>query len=65
VILENEESARKNLVIEALRSCGGNVTQAAKVLGVSRVTVWNRMKRYGIDLKRVIENHNSSPSSDF
>jgi transcriptional regulator of acetoin/glycerol metabolism len=24
------------------------------MLGISRVTVWNRMKKYGIDLNKVI-----------
>lgn len=29
---------------------GGNRTAAARILGVTRVTVWNRMKRFGIQL---------------
>ena len=48
-----DERARAELVT-ALEQCGGNQTEAAKILGVSRVTVWNRMKRYGIDLKSVV-----------
>jgi two-component system, NtrC family, response regulator HydG len=48
------ERASSRQVIEALRLCQGNITRAAKMLGVSRVTVWNRMKRYGIDVKRVV-----------
>jgi two-component system, NtrC family, response regulator HydG len=51
-----EEKASREQVIAALRQSQGNITQAAKLLGVSRVTVWHRMKRYGIDLKRVVEN---------
>ena len=39
-------------LIEALQETGGNQTQAARILGVNRVTVWNRMRKYGIDLKR-------------
>ncbi len=46
--------AEKEALIQALRQTGGNQTQAAKVLGINRVTVWNRMKKYGIDLKRVL-----------
>ena len=34
------------------RKCNGHLTQAAQVLGVSRVTVWNQMKRYGVHLER-------------
>ncbi len=33
---------------EALRPFNGNRTRAARYLGVSRVTVWNRIKKYGL-----------------
>ena len=33
----------------------GNQSVAAEILGVSLVTVWNRMKRLGISYKRQIE----------
>ena len=39
---------QKQELIKALQESGGNQTRAAKMLGVSRVTVWNRMKRFGI-----------------
>lgn len=42
-----EERQRQELLV-ALRRTGGNQSKAAKLLGVSRVTVWNRMKRLGI-----------------
>jgi two-component system, NtrC family, response regulator HydG len=35
-------------LIEALRLSKGNKTEAAKILGIHRMTVWNRMKKYGI-----------------
>jgi transcriptional regulator of acetoin/glycerol metabolism len=38
-------------LIDALRQTGGNQTQASKILGVHRMTVWNRMRKYGISLK--------------
>jgi two-component system response regulator HydG len=41
-------------LIEALRKTNGNQTQAARLLGINRVTDWNRMKKYGIDLKKVL-----------
>jgi len=45
----NEKKERqKRELVDALKSAGGNQTQAARILGVSRVTVWNRMKRFGI-----------------
>jgi transcriptional regulator with GAF, ATPase, and Fis domain len=44
----------REALIEALRRAGGNQSQAARMLGISRVTVWNRMKKYGIDLNKVV-----------
>ncbi|KPJ77787.1 MAG: Fis family transcriptional regulator [Deltaproteobacteria bacterium SG8_13] len=37
-------------LLEALRKAGGNQSEAARILGVSRVTVWKRIKKYGIRL---------------
>ncbi len=44
---QSNEDLRKTLV-EALEMAGGNQSQAAKILGVSRVTVWKRMKKFGV-----------------
>ena len=44
------KEGRKKM-IETLRQVGGNQSEAARILGVSRVTVWKRIKKYGIDLK--------------
>lgn len=40
--------AKKSELIEALNKTGGNQSEAARILEISRVTVWNRMKRFGI-----------------
>jgi transcriptional regulator of acetoin/glycerol metabolism len=48
-------SPEKNALIEALRRANGNQTQAARLLGINRVTVWNRMRKYGVDLKKVLQ----------
>jgi transcriptional regulator with PAS, ATPase and Fis domain len=45
---------KKKQLIEALESTGGNQSRAAEILGISRVTVWNRMKRYGITAQKKI-----------
>jgi PAS domain S-box-containing protein len=37
-------------LLEALKQTSGNQTEAAKLLGVSRITVWKRMKKYQIML---------------
>ncbi len=39
-------------LVDVLRQAGGNQSKAAKMLGVSRVTVWKRMKKLGIDIKQ-------------
>jgi PAS domain S-box-containing protein len=43
-----EEKAQ---LIEALRKANGNQSRAAGILGVHRMTVFNRMRKYGIRLK--------------
>jgi PAS domain S-box-containing protein len=48
------ENTEKKALIDALRKTNGNQTQAARLLGINRVTVWNRMKKYGIDLRKVL-----------
>jgi PAS domain S-box-containing protein len=40
----------RNLLVDTLREVGGNQSEAARILGVSRVTIWKRIKKYGIDL---------------
>lgn len=36
-------------IINALKSCNGNISEAAKILGVNRRTIYRRMDKYGID----------------
>lgn len=48
------EKDQKYELVEALRQSKGNKSQAARILGINRVTVLNRMRKYGIDLKRDI-----------
>jgi PAS domain S-box-containing protein len=43
------EEERKKL-IHTLHQVGGNQSEAARLLGVSRVTVWKRIKKYSINL---------------
>jgi two-component system response regulator HydG len=51
----NRKENKKSTLIQALRQAGGNQSEAARILGVSRVTVWNRIRQFGIDLKRSVE----------
>jgi two-component system, NtrC family, response regulator HydG len=41
---------KKSRLIEALKRARGNQTKAAEILGISRVTVWNQIKKYQIHL---------------
>ena len=50
----SSDQTEKASLIEALRQTKGNQSKAAKILGVNRMTVWNRMRKYQIDLKKEI-----------
>ena len=45
---------KKDELLLALRQSNGNQSEAARILGVNRVTVWNRIKKYNINLKTII-----------
>ncbi len=45
---------RRDKLLAALRACGGNQSQAAQQLNVSRVTIWKWIKKYGIDLAKEV-----------
>lgn len=47
-VVGGKEDRRRLELIEALTAADGNQSRAAELLGISRVTVWNRMKRYGL-----------------
>ncbi len=56
----SKEEIKKGQLLDALAKTRGNQSAAADLLGVSRVTVWNRMKRYGICCSRKVD-----AASDF
>ena len=41
-------TVEKEAILKALARLGGNVTRAARSLGISRATLQNKMKRYGL-----------------
>jgi len=50
-IKRRKENADKRLaLIKALREARGNRSETARILGVSRVTVWKQIRKYNIDL---------------
>ena len=46
-----DENGERENFLQLLRECGGNQSEVSRRLGVSRVTVWKRIKRFRIDLK--------------
>ncbi len=42
------EEVEKRHVAAVLAHTGGNVSQSARILGIDRVTLYNKMKRYGL-----------------
>jgi PAS domain S-box-containing protein len=50
----NLREIEKQELIEALEKADGNQSRAADLLGVSRVTVYNRMKRHGVNARRLV-----------
>ena len=49
---EQVEAFERGLVARALEAAGGNQSEAARRLGVSRVTLIDKMKKYGLGSKR-------------
>ena len=47
-LLEELEQAEKRRVVEALQQSRGSRTEAAKLLGVPRTTLLNKLRRYGL-----------------
>jgi DNA-binding NtrC family response regulator len=48
----SSDLVEKSAIVDALAKSGGNVTRAAKALGVSRATMQNKMKAYGLRNKK-------------
>ncbi|NDY55927.1 PAS domain S-box protein [Desulfovibrio sulfodismutans] len=42
------DAIRKERLVAALRASGGNQSEAARQLGISRTTIWSQIKRFGI-----------------
>lgn len=49
------DATERQRIVNALRQAGGNRTEAAKILGVSRVTLWKKMRQLTIDTHDIEE----------
>jgi DNA-binding NtrC family response regulator len=47
---ESSEAVTPEVILAALRNTDGNSTNAAKKLGISRATLYNVLKRHGVDI---------------
>jgi transcriptional regulator with PAS, ATPase and Fis domain len=43
------EEQEKRYIKWVLDKCKGNKTKAAKIMGIDRVSVWRKLKRYGME----------------
>ena len=46
---------RRDELIRVLKETGGNRQEAARLLGMSRVTLWKLLKKYDIALRTSVE----------
>ena len=51
--LSDDQKEERRHIIEALRQAKGSKTQAAKLMGVSRVTLWKKLNKLGINLQEI------------
>lgn len=50
-------SEEKTALIAALNQAGGNRSETARILGVTRATVWNRIRKHRLKVDQVIRVH--------
>ncbi len=43
----------RNHILNVLSATGGNYSQAARLLGITRTTLYNKVKEYGLDVKKI------------
>ena len=54
LVKKKGEADERQRLLEALAATGGNQSKAAKMLGISRVTLWKRLKAYDIQVDRKV-----------
>jgi len=47
------EEVEKEHILNVLSETGGNYSQAARILGISRITLYNKMKNFGQGVKKI------------
>ncbi|MFO7600368.1 MAG: sigma 54-interacting transcriptional regulator, partial [Candidatus Desulfacyla sp.] len=49
------DSDDRETLLEALKQTHGNKSDAARLLGISRVTLWKRLKAHGIQVEKTVQ----------
>jgi len=49
---KNLKEVEEEHILNILRKTGGNYSEAARILGISRMTLYNKAKEYGLDSKK-------------
>ena len=50
---KNLKEVEKSHLLNVLRETGGNYSEAARILGISRMTLYNKAREYGFDVKKI------------
>ncbi len=50
---KNLKQVEKDHILNVLTETGGNYTEAARILGISRMTLYNKAKAYGLNVKKI------------
>ncbi len=53
---KNLKQVEKNHIQDVLTETGGNYTEAARILGISRMTLYNKIRAYGLNVKKIDSN---------
>ena len=52
--LTRMETVERDAIVQALRECGGNRVRAAALLGISRSTLYRRLREFKLETSRII-----------
>jgi PAS domain S-box-containing protein len=53
-VKKQSDDVERKRILEALAATGGNQSKAAEILGISRVTLWKRLKAFDIKVDRSV-----------
>ncbi len=48
--VQSLDDVERNTILQALTECHGNKKKAAELLGIQRPTLYNKMRRYAIEI---------------